>query len=50
MSNVTSRRGDNCGYTKVPTPSFPDGRRINIPARQEFSRLLAAECVPQASL
>jgi hypothetical protein len=44
------QRGGNCGYTKVTTPSFPPGYRINIPPRQEFLRLLAAECVPQASI
>ena len=50
MSTLRPFWGVNYGYTKVPVPSFPPGRRINIPVRREFSRFLAAEPVPQASL
>ena len=38
MSTLRLSWGVNRGYTKVPAPSFPPERRINIPVRQEFFR------------
>jgi len=43
LSNVTTPRSDDCGYSKVSAPSFPDRCRINIAAgRTSLCRRSAA--------